>query len=139
MPGPSGGAKARLPAGGQPVLLGVEARLYGAAAQGNVLLGERKGFPCGDGQLEVDEIEARHELRHGVLDLQAGVHLEKIELLSIQQKLDSPSVAVVRLPGQAHGGGAISSRSSGVRAGEGPLRPPSGGGVGSSTRARRGV
>src|SRR5918998_1171961 len=43
-------------AGGQAVVFGVEAHLYGAAAQGDVLLGEGQGLSGGDGQLEVDEV-----------------------------------------------------------------------------------
>ena len=35
----------------------------------------------GDLQLQLDEVEARHELGHGVLDLQARVDLEEVEPL----------------------------------------------------------
>src|SRR5215211_7953956 len=91
------------PAGGQTVLvLRVEADLYGAAAQGNVLLGERKPLLSGDGELQMDEVEARHELGHGVLDLQTGVHLQEIEVLAVEEELDRPRVPVARLPDQAH-------------------------------------
>jgi len=79
-----GGEGEKLTARGQAHLLGVEADLYGAPAQGHVLLGEGQPLPGGDGELQVDEIKARHELRHGVFDLQPRVHLEKVEVLAAQ-------------------------------------------------------
>jgi hypothetical protein len=43
-------------------------------------LGERQGLTGGDLDLDLHEVEPVDELRDRVLDLQAGVHLEEVEL-----------------------------------------------------------
>ena len=49
-------------------------------AKDDIVLLERKPLTGGDAQLQLDEIEARHELGDRVLDLQARVHLQEEEL-----------------------------------------------------------
>src|ERR671920_1699683 len=93
------------PARGHPLLvLGIDAGLDGAAPQGHFLLGEWERFPRCDGELEVDEVEASNELRHGVFDLQARVHLQEVELVIVEEKLHRACVVVAGLAGEADGG-----------------------------------
>ena len=61
--------------------LGVDARLDGVPLEAHLLLRERERLARGDAQLLLDEVDAGHELGHGVLDLQAGVHLDEEELV----------------------------------------------------------
>ena len=52
----------------------------------------------GDLELELDQVGVPHQLRHGVLDLQAGVHLQEPEAAGfpgVHQELDRPGAAVV--------------------------------------------
>src|SRR5215208_3587272 len=93
------------PARGHPLLvLGIDAGLDGAAPQGHFLLGEWERFPRCDGELEVDEVEASNELRHGVFDLQARVHLQEVELVIVEEELHRACVVVAGLAGEADGG-----------------------------------
>jgi hypothetical protein len=68
----------RKPAGG---VLGVDAHLDGVAVQADVVLRERQRLAGCHPELLLDEVEAGDELGHGVLDLQAGVHLHEEELV----------------------------------------------------------
>ena len=54
------------------------------------------GSPRGDAQLLDDEIDARDRFGHAVLDLDARVDLEQIELAAVEQELDRAGVEVVR-------------------------------------------
>ena len=65
---------------------------------GRQLLAER------DPDLPLDQIEAGHHLGHGVLDLQARVHLQKIEVAILHQHLDGAEGAVVDFFRQPQGG-----------------------------------
>ena len=65
----------------RPRILGVDPNLDRVACQGDVLLRERQGLARGDAQLQLDEVEARDELRDRMLDLQARVHLHEEELV----------------------------------------------------------
>ncbi len=62
-------------------IFGVDAALDGVAAQLDILLRDGQRLAFGDGELQMDEVEAGDELGDGVLDLQARVHLEEVEVL----------------------------------------------------------
>ena len=72
----------------------------------------RDGFPSkgqtmtgGDGDLEFDEIEAGDLLGDGMLDLQARVHFEKIEIeMGVDEEFDGAGVDVAAGARQAHRG-----------------------------------
>ena len=61
--------------------LGVDARLDGMPVEPHLLLRERERLACGDAELLLDEVDARHELGDRMLDLQSGVHLDEEELV----------------------------------------------------------
>ena len=52
------------------------------------------GSPEAIAQLPLDEVEAGHELGDGVLDLEAGVHLQEVELAVLVEELDGAGVDV---------------------------------------------
>ena len=59
------------------------------AAQAHVLLAKRERDARSDLDLRAHEVDAGHELGHGVLDLDAGVHLEEEEVaLRVDEALD---------------------------------------------------
>ncbi len=65
------------------------------SALAEVGLLKRKALSCRDADLPVDEVEASDELGDGVLDLQAGVHFQEIELQSIRVDDEFNSTGVV--------------------------------------------
>ena len=60
--------------------LGVDTALDGRALHVDVLLGKVQGHAGGDADLPLHNVDARHQLGDGVLHLQAGVHLHKVEV-----------------------------------------------------------
>ena len=52
------------------------------------------GWPDGHADLLGHEVDARHHLGDGVLDLEAGVHLEEEELAVLEEELDGAGVDV---------------------------------------------
>ncbi len=64
----------------RPRVLRVQPHLHRVAAW--LVPGCDKGLAAGDADLLLDEIDAGHELRHRVLDLDAAVQLEEIEVAS---------------------------------------------------------
>ncbi len=64
------------------------------AAEDDVLLAERERLAGRDADLLADDVDARHELRDRVLDLEARVHLEEEEALADEQPLDRAGAAV---------------------------------------------
>jgi hypothetical protein len=75
-PGPTGStASSTLPIAGQEVVgrvLGVDAAFDGVAALAEIRLGEGQRLPRGDPDLQLDQIDAGHQLGDGVL------HLERV-------------------------------------------------------------
>ena len=65
-------------AGGKTVedVFGIDAELKGVAG-GIRILRDRQGLACGDAELLGDDIGAGHHLGYGVLDLDAGIDLQK--------------------------------------------------------------
>src|SRR5262249_49612641 len=76
--------------------------LDGVATLCEVFLAPGQSAVGGDDQLRPYEVDARDRLGHGMLDLEARIHLEKVEARvvarSFQQELDSPRVHVAGRP-----------------------------------------
>ena len=51
-------------------------------------------FAFGDADLLLDEVDARDELRHGVLDLDAAVQLEEVEVPAVEHELGRPGAPI---------------------------------------------
>ena len=76
-------------------VLRVDAALDRMAAKLDVCLVERQPLAAGDPDLFAYEVDARHLLRHGVLDLDARVHFhEEILAVASQQPLDRSRRAI---------------------------------------------
>ena len=84
-------------------VLGVDADFDGVAVERDLVLGQRQGFARGDLDLLVDDVDAGDALGDRVLDLDAGVHLDEVELAVLVEELDGAGARVFEL---AHGGGA---------------------------------
>ena len=85
-----------LPAGR---ILGVYPNLDRVAGDRHIGLGEGDGFSRRHHQLELDQVEPGHELGGRMLDLEAGVHLEVVELTVLVQELDGAGVDVIATSG----------------------------------------
>ena len=87
--------------GDQPTALGDVRRVLGVEPHLDRVAGRRRASdlevqPLGHGQLELDEVDPLHQLGDGVLDLEAGVHLEEVEPVGhrVVEELDRPGTAV---------------------------------------------
>ena len=85
------GRRKELPAGR---ILGVDPHLDGMPRNRHVLLGELQRLAGRHPKLLLDQVQARHQLGHRVLHLQAGVHLQVEELAVLVQELDGAGVLV---------------------------------------------
>ena len=66
--------------------------------QAYVLLRKAQWRALSYADLERDKVQSGHELGNGVLDLEARIHLEKVEFASlIEQELNGPCAAVVNV------------------------------------------
>eukprot|EP00050_Salpingoeca_kvevrii_P020708 m.101869 g.101869 ORF g.101869 m.101869 type:complete len:422 (-) comp8978_c2_seq1:355-1620(-) len=61
-------------------ILGVDAGLNGPAVDANVVLGDGEGLALGNADHLLDNVDAGDALGDGVLDLEAGVHLQKVKV-----------------------------------------------------------
>ena len=92
------------PAGGEEAgvrVLGVDPGLDRMAADLHILLREVELLPRGDAELRGDEVDAGDGLGDGVLDLEAGVHLEEERLVGgvrVDDELDGAGAHVVHRP-----------------------------------------
>ena len=84
-------------------MFGVDAAFDGVAAQLDIGLGVGERRAAGDLDLLDDEIEAGNHLGDRMLDLDAGIHLDEIELAILVEELDGAGAGIAQL---AHGGGA---------------------------------
>src|SRR5262245_22638086 len=74
-----------------------DATLDCPAARNDFFLLERKSLSRGNANLPLHEVDPGDQLRHWVLDLEASVHLEEVELpVAVQQNLTRPRVALAR-------------------------------------------
>src|SRR5262249_4300693 len=86
-------------------VLGVDAALDGHAALGNVLLLEAQRLAGRDADLLADQVNARYQLRDGVLYLDARIHLDEVEaVVGVHEELARTGILVARRPCQADGG-----------------------------------
>ena len=86
-------------------ILGVDPALNGVAPQLDVRLAEGEGIALGHLDLLGDQVQAGDHLCHGMLHLDAGVHLHEVEVAAlVDQELDRPGADVVDRFGGQHGG-----------------------------------
>jgi len=96
------------PAGGRQEtaerIFGVDAALHRPAVKLEVGLLERQLLAGGDADHQLDEVDPGDALGDRVLDLQAGVHLEEVEVarLAVDDELDGAGALVIHRPGQRH-------------------------------------
>ena len=77
-------------------VFGVDAALDRVAGERDVPLLERQPLARGDPDLLLDDVDAGQELGDRMLDLEAGVHLEEIEVaLVVEEELEGPGVGVL--------------------------------------------
>ena len=96
---------------------------------------------AGDPDLRLDDVDAGHLLGDGVLDLDARIDLDEIELagVGIHQELDGAGPGIVRGVGDGDGVRGKLLRAARRRdRGRARARRPSGGGAAPCSRARRG-
>ena len=110
-PGPRGQRTASTVPGGRQEaalgVLGVDARLDRVAAQQHVALLELERPAGGDLELAAHEVDARHQLGDGVLDLDARVHLEEVPAaVGREQELGRAGADVADRLGEPQRGGA---------------------------------
>ena len=67
------------------------------AVEADVALLDRQGRARGDADLLVDEVDAGDHLRHRMLDLDAGVHLDEVELAVLVEELDGAGAAILQV------------------------------------------
>ena len=86
-------------------VLGVDAELDRVAAQADVLLAVAERLAGGDADLLGDDVDARQHLGHRVLDLDAAVDLDEVEVaVAVEQELERAHVLVAGLDDGANGG-----------------------------------
>jgi hypothetical protein len=83
-------------------ILGIDPALDGMAGEGDVLLREGQVGAGSNADLLLDQVEAGDHLGDRMLDLEARVHLDEVELATLVQELDSAGAAIAKL---GHGGG----------------------------------
>ena len=91
------------------------------AVELHVLLREREVAAGGDADLLEDEVDVGDHLGHRMLDLDAGVHLDEIELAVLVQELDGADAEILQLAHRLRDGLADACRAPAtLSAGEGP-------------------
>ncbi len=84
-------------------VLGVEAHLHGVAGEPHLLLGQGQGLAGGHPQLPGHQVLAGDQFGDRVLHLQAGVHLQKVELaVRAEQELHGAGAHVIAGLGGVH-------------------------------------
>src|SRR5690606_17917889 len=74
-------------------VLARDAALDRPAARRDLLLPEGEPLPCRYAQLPLHQVDPGHELGDRVLHLQAGVHLEEVELsIAVEEELAGAGV-----------------------------------------------
>ena len=75
-------------------ILGIDAALHGMALDMHVVLAKRQRLAGGGQDLGPDQVQPGHALGHRVLDLDAGVHLDEVELPVLVEKLEGARAQV---------------------------------------------
>ena len=100
-------------------VLGIQPHLDGMAVQLDIVLAERQRLAGCDAQLPLDQIGVGDPLGHRVLHLQAGVHLDEVEVLvRIHQEFAGAGTDIVDGPrrldrGSANGGRCLRRQAGG--------------------------
>jgi len=82
-------------------IFGVETNFHGVAARGDGFPCEWEAMACGDGDLEFDEVEASDLFGDGMLNLQAGIYFQEIEIeIGVNEELDGACVGVAASAGE---------------------------------------
>ena len=108
MPGPPGACQSLIGPGEGVNFFGSSALMRHSIAcprTCDVVLRPRQPLAGGDAQLRLDEVDAGDQLGHRVLDLDARVHLDEVELVVLVQELERAGAAVADLG--ARGGDAL--------------------------------
>src|SRR5207302_206247 len=108
----------------QEPLLGVlrgQAALNRPAAHGDVFLRQAQHFAGRDTQLRLNQVDAGYELGYGMLDLDARIDLDEVEIARrvVEEKLDRAGVLVRGLAHHGDSGGAQALARGGVDHGRG--------------------
>ena len=121
-------------------ILGVQAQLDRVAARRQARPVVRQRPPRGHLELRADEIDPERDLGDRVLDLEARVHLEEVEVaLLVEQELDRSGARCTRRRGPPRPPPPPSGSAARLRArGSASPRRSSGAAAGRCTRARRG-
>jgi len=83
-------------------ILGIDATFHGHAAVDDLLLLEAQRLAGGDADLLADQVDAGDQLRHRVLDLDAGVDLNEVKLVFlVDQELAGTGILVLGGPDHA--------------------------------------
>ena len=77
-------------------MLGVDAAFDRVAEKTDVLLLQRQRRAGGDADLLADEIDAGDHLGHGMLDLNARVHLDEIEAAVLVEEFDRAGAGILQ-------------------------------------------
>ena len=72
----------------------VNSALDGMAAIDHIALADAQLFSGGDANLFLNNVDAGNQFRHRMLDLNTGIHLDKIELIVLVQKLERPRATI---------------------------------------------
>jgi hypothetical protein len=78
-------------------VLGVDPAFDGVAGEADLVLGERQPLTGGDEDLLVDEVDVGDRLGHRMLDLEAGVHLDEVELAVLVQEFDGAGAGITEI------------------------------------------
>src|ERR1700683_5056491 len=83
-------------------ILRIDAALDRVAADLHVALRVRQGLARGEEEARLDKINTGDELRDRMLDLDAGVHFDKVELAILIEKLERASAAIAHRAARFH-------------------------------------
>ena len=91
-------------------VLGVDAAFDGVAEEADVVLLHRQAAAGGDADLLVHEVDAGDRLGHRMLDLQARVHLDEVELAVLVEELDGAGAGIAEIGDRLGAGPADAAR-----------------------------
>src|SRR5262249_54070386 len=90
----------------QEIVIGIlcaKTGLDGVTSTAEFILRERQAFTSGNAKHEFDDVDASHHLGDGMLDLEAGIDLEKIVRVAGHDEFDRADPAVIQPFSEADG------------------------------------
>src|SRR3990167_1968238 len=75
----------------------VDTALNGMSANGNVLLCVSQFFPACNPQLFFHQVNARHQFRNGVLNLNARIHFNEVKVFVLIKELNGAHAAIMHV------------------------------------------